>query len=268
MAGMALSDAGKARAGMGMDCADWKNEGRPGLLIGNFARESLSLYHNLGEARFRDDAFRAGVGTPSQLFLTFGAFFFDFDNDGWQDVFAANGHIDDFVNTKDSAISYEQRSLFFRNDGKGAFSEIGMQLGPAAEQKIVGRGAAHGDYDGDGDADIAVIWNNKKGLLWRNDGGNARSWLGIRLHGSSSNRDGIGAKIKVTANGLTQTSFRKSGGSFLSESSPWPLFGLGAARNADVEITWPSGSTTIHPNLEAGRYHDLHESKLSSAIRL
>ena len=254
-AGIAVADDGQAKAGMGIDCADWRNEGRMGLIVGNFTREGLSLYRNLGEARFREESHSAGLGDTSQLFLTFGAFFFDFDNDGWQDVFCANGHIDDFANEGDSELSYEMRPLVYRNLQDGTFEEVGQQTCPADPRRLVARGAAHGDYDNDGDPDIALLWNNRKGLLWRNEGGNENNWLGLVLRGVESNRDGIGAVVKVTANRVTQTVVRKSGGSFLSESQPRLLFGLKNARQADVEVHWPSGTVTHFSGVPAGDYY-------------
>lgn len=260
-AGIAVSDSGKTKAGMGIDCADWKNEGRFGLLIGNFARESLSLFHNEDGTRFTDQAYAAGLGQPSQLFLTFGAFFFDFNNDGWQDVFTGNGHIDDFVNHNDSAITYEQRPLIFQNERNGHFREVGTHLGPAAQERLVVRGTTHGDFDNDGDSDVALIWNNEKGLLWRNNGGNRQQWLGLILEGRKSNRDGIGALVRVTAGGITQTQVRKSGGSFLSEAQPRLLFGLNTAAQADAEIVWPSGTQTQLRHLQAGHYYRVVEGE-------
>jgi len=258
-AGIAVSDSGKVKAGMGIDCADWRNEGRFGLLIGNFARECLSLYRNEGSTRFTDEAYPAGLGDASQLFLTFGAFFFDFDNDGWQDAFAGNGHIDDFVNHNDSAISYQQRPLIFHNERAGHFREVGTSLGPAPQEKLVIRGTTYGDFDNDGDLDVALVWNNEKGLLWRNDGGNRKHWAGFLLEGRKSNRDGIGAVIRLTAGGITQSQVRKSGGSFLSEAHPRVLFGMDAAQTAEVEILWPSGTRTQLHNLPADHYYRVVE---------
>jgi hypothetical protein len=262
-AGIAVNDSGTARAGMGLDCADWTNEGRFGLLVANFSRESLSLFRNEGE-RFTNDAYSAGLGASSQLFLTFGVFFFDFDNDGRQDVFAANGHIDDLINAKDAAITYEERPLVYRNLGERKLEEVGEKLGPATLQKIVARGAVPGDFDNDGDEDIALVWNKKRGLLWRNDGGNANHWLGLVLHGTKSNRDGIGAIVRVKAGGLVQTLLRKSGGSFLSERDPRLLAGLGSARDADLEITWPSGEITHLSHVQSGSYYEVTEGQTNA----
>lgn len=261
LAGIATGENGKAKAGMGIDCGDWRNEGRFGLLVGNFARECLTLARNMGEGRFEDSAYPAGMGQSSSLSLTFGAFFFDFDNDGWLDALAANGHIDDFINASDSAISYEQRPLIYRNDGEGNFREVGESLGQGPREPIVARGAAHGDFDDDGDEDVALVWNNRKGILWRNEGGNAKQWLGIGLRGTESNRDGIGALVTLEAGGTRQVKLRKSGGSFLSESDPRLHFGVGTATTADVTVRWPSGRTDRVDGLSTGRYHTITEGK-------
>ncbi|MCS6862456.1 MAG: CRTAC1 family protein, partial [Abditibacteriales bacterium] len=255
-AGIALSLEGAARAGMGIDAADWRNDGQFGLIIGNFSRECLALYQNLGDATFKDCTYSANVGETSLLSLTFGVFFFDYNLDGWQDIFAANGHIDDFIHTKDAKVTYEQLPLLYRGQPDGKFVEVGKESGPALAQKRVLRGCAHGDYDNDGDPDIAVVWNNRRGELWRNEGGNANRWVGLVLQGTRSNRDGIGALVKVTANGMTQTAYRHSGGSFLSESDARLVFGLGAAHQADrVEVRWPSGVTSQFTNVAAGAYY-------------
>ncbi len=266
--GIAVGPQGTARAGMGIDTADWHNDGRFGLLIGNFAREGLALLRNRGDAFFEDEAMPAGMAGPSQLFLTFGAFFFDFDNDGWQDALAANGHIDDFVNSKDSAITYEQRPLIYRNRGDGSFREVGQSLGPAPNQRIVARGAAYGDIDNDGDLDVALLWNNRKGILWRNDGGNRNHWIGFQLQGTRCNRDAIGAVVKVTAGGVTRTALRKSGGSFLSEHHPRVVVGLGSHATSQVEVLWPDGSRSAFRDLAADRYYRLvQDSKVAAPLK-
>ncbi len=255
-AGIAVSMEGVTRAGMGIDAADWRNDGKFGIIVGNFSRECLGLYQNTGDATFKDCTYAANVGETSLLSLTFGVFFFDYNLDGWQDIFAANGHIDDFIHTKDAKVTYEQLPLLYRGQPDGKFVEVGKQSGPALAQKRVLRGCAHGDFDNDGDQDIAVVWNNRSGELWRNDGGNANQWLGLMLQGTRSNRDGIGALVKVTANGVTQTAYRHSGGSFLSENDARMVFGLGGAKQADrVEVRWPSGTTSKFTDVPAGAYY-------------
>jgi hypothetical protein len=260
-AGLARSRAGVTRAGMGIDTADWQNNGRQGLVIGNFAREGLAVFEGLGDATFREVSEECGVGSPSLLYLTFATFFFDYDLDGWQDIFAANGHIDDFIELKDAEVGYEEVPLLFRGGPASRFTSVGAQSGPAFAVKRVLRGAAHGDYDNDGDQDISVLWNNRAGELWRNDGGSARAWVGFALEGTRSNRDGIGATIRLKSGGVTQTAVRRSGGSFMSESDPRLVFALGAERSASIEVTWPSGAEARYSGVQPGRYYRVREGQ-------
>lgn len=262
-AGIAVSPGGTARAGMGIDAADWRNDGTFGLVIGNFSREGLALYQGPAAGQgnqFREVSYPANIGETSLLSLTFGVFFFDFDLDGRQDIFAANGHIDDFVHTRDSMVRYEQPPLLYRGERENRFTEVTSQSGPAMTARRVLRGCAHGDVDDDGDPDVAVVWNNRRGELWRNEGGSGARWIGLRLRGTKSNRDGIGALVRVTAGGTTQSAYRHSGGSFLSDHDPRLVFGLGGAARADkIAVEWPSGQAAEFTNVEQGRYYDLVE---------
>src|SRR5205085_656713 len=216
---------------------------------------------NDGLTGFRDEAFPMGVAQPSLTFLTFGVFFWDFDLDGWQDIFTANGHIDDLVNKNDSVIVYAQRPLLYRNEG-GRFTEIGETAGSALQTKIIGRGCAWGDFTMTGKPDLVVVSNHGRGFLWKNSTTGAGSWIGLKLRGVKSNRDGLGAKIKVVSGGLTQTMQTYCGGSFLSTRQAWPLFGLGHEKSAEVvEITWPGGIRTTLRNLQAGRYYEIEEGR-------
>lgn len=260
-AGFAVMDTGAPKAGMGIDAADFLNNGRIGLVTGNFSKECLSLYENDGSAAFHDEAYPRGVAQPSLAFLTFGLFFCDFDLDGRQDIFAANGHIDDLVNENDNMITYEERPLLYHNVG-GKFQESGLSAGRPFQNRIVARGCAWGDFFVRGSADIVVLSNNGRGYLWKNATAGARKWIGLKLHGTKSNRDGLGARIKVVAGGLTQTFQTFCGGSFLSTRQPWPLIGLNGADAADVvEIVWPSGVRTPIRNLKAGCYYEIVEGR-------
>jgi hypothetical protein len=252
--GIAYAETGAPKAGMGIDTADYKGTGYPGLVIGNFSKECLSLYENDGNGVFRDEAYPAGVAEPSLQSLTFGVCFFDYDLDGFPDILAANGHIDTFVNESDSMITYEQRVLLYHNEG-GRFREVGSAGGPSMQIKLVGRGLAWGDIDNDGAPDVALLSNNGKAYLWRNTTAGRGNWLGIRLEGAKC-RDAWGAVVKVTAAGHTRTYYRYGGGSFLSCSQPWILAGIGAAAKADrVEVQWPDGRKQVWDNVEAGRYY-------------
>jgi len=246
-AGIAYSESGIARGAMGIDSGDYDGSGRESLVIGNFSNEMIGLYHNEGSGIFIDDAPRAGVGLPSLLTLAFGTFFFDYDLDGSLDIFAANGHVEDDINRVQKDITHAQRPHLFRNNGDGTFAAAGAEASAASgplQESIVARGAAYLDYDGDGDLDIVLTTNNGPGLLWRNDGGNANGWLRVRLVGTRSNRDGVGARVTVTAGGRSRSQMVKAGSSYCSRSEPIATFGLGKAERAEaIEVVWPGGDT-------------------------
>jgi hypothetical protein len=259
--GIAVSSLGMARAGMGIDTADWRNDGRYGLLIGNFAAEGLGLYAN-DASGFTDVATQAGVFQPSLRFLTFGLFFFDFNNDGWQDAFCANGHIDDLINQYDTTIHYEQRPLLFENR-QGQFQEVGEAAGEALRQPYLLRGCAYGDYDNDGDLDILIMPNNDKpARLWRNEGGNKRPWIRFQLQGAKANRAGIGAQVRLKTSEHAQRQYVKAGSGYLSQSDLRLHFGLGdSAAVTEIEVVWPGGRTERHGPLEANWEYLLREGQ-------
>jgi enediyne biosynthesis protein E4 len=258
--GIASGEDGHFKAGMGIDCGDWRNNGRFSLLIGNFANEGLSLFDREEDLLFTDNAHVGGVHEPSLLYLTFGLFFFDYDLDGWQDIFTANGHIDDIVSTYDSMLTFKERPLLFHNERKGTFTEVGKQC--KLVSAAVGRGTAYADIDNDGDLDVALFNNGGKFLLFRNEGGSRNHWLRFRTEGAKSNREGTGALIRVTQGGVTQSQYVHSGGSFLSESQRQPTFGLGGAGTADkVEVLWPSGQRDLATALKSDRQYLVTEGQ-------
>ncbi len=264
ISGVATGESGHFKAGMGIDTADWRNNGHFALLIGNFSGESLSLYETEGKLGgsllFNDNSHQTGIAEPSLTFLTFGLFFFDYDLDGWQDVFTANGHVDDVVSTYDSMVTFKERPLLYHNKGEGSFAEVGVPSGLTA--RIVGRGAACGDIDNDGDLDVALVNNGGQFLLYRNEGGNKNHWIRFRTEGTRSNRDGIGTLIRVRNNGVTQSQYVHSGGSFLSESQRQPTFGLGMHDHAEtIEVLWPSGTIDHANSLQAGKQYLVTEGK-------
>ena len=241
-AGVAFSEAGVARAGMGVDAGDYDGSGRPSLIIGNFSNEMMSLYHNEGTGLFIDEAPASEIGRASLLTLTFGCFFFDYDLDGRPDIFAANGHVADDIEHVQSRVHYAQRPHLFHNTGQKKFEEVTAQSS-AFSQPIVARGAAYADYDGDGDLDIAVTTNNGPAHLFRNDGGNTNGWLRIQTIGTASNRNGIGARVEVTLpTGARPWQIVKTGSSYASQSELPLTFGLGSAREVTgITVKWPSG---------------------------
>ena len=264
-AGVAFSDAGKARAGMGADAADYDLSGRQSLVIGNFTNESMSLYHNDGSGLFADKAMTDGIGPPSANSLTFSTFFFDYDLDGLPDIFAANGHVADDVSVVTPTIHYAEPPLLFRNKGNGKFEDVSDKLGSALRQPVVGRGAAYLDFDNDGDLDLVINTNNGPAKLLRNDNGNQNDMLRIKTIGTRSNRDGIGAKITVkTDKGLQLFGMVKDGSSYLSQNELPLTFGLGkpeANKTVSLEIVWPSGKKDSVANIKPNQFITLEEGK-------
>lgn len=240
--GIAHTETGKPKAGMGIDVGDDLNNGRESIVITNFAGEQLTLYRRDEAGLYLDAAAHSGIGNASQLYLGFGVFFFDYDSDGKQDIVVANGHIQDDVVTRQTGVSYKEQALLFQNMGGGNFLDRTDAAGAALLQKDVWRGAAWGDYDNDGCPDIVMTANNGPARLLHNENRTGSHWLRLVLTGTRSNRDAIGARIRVHAGGQTLTQTVKGASSYLSQSDRRPLFGLGAAAQADgIDIQWPSG---------------------------
>lgn len=261
MSGMAFSESGVARAGMGMDVGDYENRGPFNLIVGNFSNEMIALFHNEGNGLFTDVAAQAQIGLRSLPFLTFGLFFFDLDLDGHEDVFAVNGHVEDQIAVVQRNITYAQQPLLFRNQGNGAFQEIGETLGDAFRRPRVGRGAAYGDIDNDGDLDVLITANNGSPTLLRNDG-SGHNWVRFQLRGTQSNRSAIGARVKVHVNESVQHKLVKAGNSYCSQSELVLTFGLGNSKKADrVEVMWPLGTKEIFEDLMGNRTYTLVETQ-------
>jgi enediyne biosynthesis protein E4 len=271
VAGIAFSEDGVARAGMGVDAADYDHSGFPSLLITNFSNQMLSLYHNEGRGLFVDEAPRSEIGRASLLTLGFGCFFFDYDLDGWPDVLVANGHIDADIQRVQANVKYAMPPHLFRNLGKGRFEEVTKSLGPAFASPRVGRGAAYADIDNDGRLDLLLSTNGGPVYLFQNEAKGAAALnksLRIKLIGAKSNRDGIGATVKLTAGGETQTHMLRSGSSYLSASELVLTFGLAHNEKADtIEIRWPSGQIDRISNASAGQTITVSEGKGITASR-
>ena len=240
--GVAFSEEGIARGAMGVDAADYDGTGRQALLVGNFSNQMLALYHNEGNGIFVDEAPRSELGRSSLLSLTFGTFFFDFDLDGLPDIFCANGHIDEEIGRVQPKIQYQEPPLLFRNDGHGKFTNVSRSVGTAFERPMVGRGAAFGDLDNDGDLDVVIATNNGPAYVFRNDGGNRNHWITIRTAGHKSSRDGLGAVVTVRCGAKAESRMVRSGSSYCSQSQLALTFGLGKNSRVDsIEVHWPSG---------------------------
>ncbi len=249
--GLAYGEQGNAQAGMGVDAADWSGDGRDELLVTNFDDDVNTLYENRGRG-FLDATARSGLAARSRNVLSWGCALLDFDHDGDRDAFGACGHVYPRAETDDPTTRYRQTNQLLLNvDGR--FEDVSASAGPAFAVREVSRGAAFGDYDADGDVDVLVINLNRPPTLYRNDSPGLGPSIQVRLVGSRSNRDGIGARVTVRAGGRTFSAERRAGASFLSTNSPWLHFGLAGARTVDaIEVRWPSGATTKHGPFEVG----------------
>jgi hypothetical protein len=260
-AGLAFSSEGKARAGMGVDVADFENSGKPGIVITNFDNEMIGLYHYIGKG-YDDIAVQDGLGVASRNTLGFGCAFFDVDLDGRLDIAVANGHIDETVRNIRGNVGYAQPAQLFLNDGRGKFLDVAGEVGGGFEQPKVGRGLAVGDFDRDGDLDLLLTTNNGGAYLYRNDLANGNRSIRFRLVGTKSNREAIGAMVRMFANGQQQMRMVRSGSSYLSQSQLPVTFGLGKTEQAEkVVIDWPSGRTEEYTKLATGKSFQVIEGK-------
>jgi hypothetical protein len=252
-AGVAYGDNGEAEAGMGTDAADIDGDGRLDLYLTHLDFEFDRFYRNAGDGVFEDSTFRAKLGYDTFHTSGFGVRFVDYDNDGLRDIFTVNGHVLDNIQLYHAETAYAEPKIVFRNAG-GTFENATGMLGPDLERARVSRAAAFGDYDNDGDVDVLVSNSGQAAELLRNDGGNANHWLQVHLIGTASNRDGVGARVKVVAGDLVQYDQRKGGLSYQSAHDPRLHFGLGIRTQVDrIEVRWPSGKSDKIENIEASQ---------------
>jgi len=260
-AGVAYSEDGIARAGMGVDAADYDRSGYPSVLITNFANQMVSLYHNERNGLFVDEAPQSEVGHATLLTLGFGCFFFDYDLDGWPDIYVADGHIDDAIERVQPLVRYAEPPHVFRNLGNGKFDDVTTTLGAEFNAPEVARGAAYGDIYNDGALDLLVSTNGGPVHLFRNAGTTNNS-LRIKLVGTKSNRDGIGTVVRVAAGSDIQSKMLSSGSSYLSSSELILTFGLATHAQADaIDLYWPSGQTDHLTNIAANQIVTVKEGQ-------
>ena len=260
VAGVAVSEDGQFEAGMGTDAADTTGNGRMDLIVAHLDMQLARVYQNLGNQTFDDATLRSKLSYATYHISTFGTRFMDYDNDGWRDLFMANGHVLDNIDLYHAETKYAEPKLMFRNIGRGVFENVSDQLGPDFRLPRVSRGAATGDFDNDGDLDILVNNCGQAPQLLRNDGGNANRWLEILLIGTKSNRDGVGARVKVSAGGLVLYDQRKGGMSYQSAQDPRLHFGLGEQTKVNaIEILWPSGAMSKLADIKADQIIAIQE---------
>ncbi len=263
MAEVAYSEDGRPRSGMGVDSADFNGDSWPDLFVANVDQEKFSIYQNNKDETFRDQAVMTGIGQATLLLSGWGLKFFDYDNDGIMDLLLANGHPDDMVEINMTKVTYKEPLLLFRQENR-KFINVSADAGPVFQRQYPARGLALGDYDNDGRSDVLVANNGEAPLLLRNNAGKDNHWLGIRLVGMQSNRDGVGARLSWSAGGVKHSKLRTSGGSYLSSHDPREILGLGRATNLDwLEVKWPgpTGKTERFTEVPVDRYITITEGK-------
>jgi enediyne biosynthesis protein E4 len=243
LSGVALSEEGTARSGMGVDAGDFDGDGRPDLFIANLSFQSSSLYRNNGDGTFSERGLTAGIAGPTHLLTGYGAAFVDFDNDGALDLFQANGSMMDNVGLYFDNVTYREPAQLFRNRGDGTFEEVAGRIAPALAVPRVGRGSAVLDYDGDGNLDLVLVAAGSEARLFRNRGVPGRHFLRVLLQGTRSNRDGFGARLRLGAGGKVWTREAKAASGYASQSEGVVHFGLGSRSALDwLEVRWPDGT--------------------------
>ena len=261
MVGVALSENGAAENGMGTTFGDWNNDGWFDLTVTNYAQQTNTLYHNDADGFFTDATATTKTAQLTYPYLGWATAFIDYDNDGYQDLFVANGHLHENLAELGQEGTYGQRNLLFRNNSNGTFTEISETLGPGMKLTDVSRGATFADYDLDGDIDIVVTNSNTAPRLLRNDGGNRKNWLQIRLTATNGSTDAIGARVKITTGKLTQTREVRSGDGYLSQQDLTLHFGIGDSEQVDsIEVQWQTGAKQFIGSVPANQVLSLEEN--------
>jgi len=260
---VAFGETGQARSGMGVDSADFDNDGWQDLFVANVDQEKFSLYRNLKNGTFDDVAQVQSIAQATRLLSGWGLKFFDYDNDGDLDLILANGHPDDMVSQRSQAVTYREPLLLFHQSA-GKFQNVSKEAGPVFSRDFAARGLAVGDFDNDGKQDVLIGVNGGAPVLLRNKSSAPNHWLGIRLEGKNCNRDAVGARFSWLANGKKRSRFKTAGGSYLSSHDPREVLGLRAATKVDwLDIKWPAPSTRVEriTNIPVDRYVHIVEGK-------
>jgi hypothetical protein len=260
-AGTAVNEDGRVYAGMGVDFADYDNDGRPDLIITNLSDQKYALYHNSGNKTLTYETGPSGLGQITRPYAGWGVKFFDYDNDGWKDLFVAQGHVLDTIQLTFPHLRYLQPLLLLHNEHGKKFADVSANSGEVFKQKWAARGLAVGDLNNDGALDVVFTTNNGPAYVLRNEGGNRNHWLTLHLVGHKSNRDGIGAEVKiVSASGASQYATVSTAGSYLSASDRRVHFGLGFDTSVNlVEIHWPSGIVQRLENIQTNQILTVNE---------
>jgi len=263
MAGVGFSSYGRPRSGMGVDAADYDQDGWVDLFVANVDQEMYALYHNNKDETFTDVAVPSGIGAATRLMSGWGLKFFDYDNDGDLDLILCNGHPDDKIDGRVTGVKYLEPMLLFRNTPAG-LRNVSAQSGPIFSKPLAARGLALGDFNNDGAVDLLISVNDGAPVLLKNNAGAQNNWLGINLIGKKSNPDAIGARVTYQSDNWKRSRTKVGGGSYLSSHDPRMVLGLGARRKIDsLEVKWPlpSGDTQRFTELPVNRYITVTEGE-------
>ena len=268
MSGVALDHTGVAQGSMGFECADYDNDGRLDFYVTSYQMEFATLFRNLGRGLFQDETRATKAGTGTYAAVTWGGGLIDFDNDGDRDLFVSCGHLQDNVERFDDTTSYHTRNLLLMNAGRGKFVDVSEQCGDGLQVKLSSRGAAFDDLDNDGDVDAVILNSRREPTILRNDSPGDNHWLQIRLRGTKTNRQGVGARVKVIASDLTQIDEVHSGCGYQSHYGTRLYFGLGGRTRVDrIEVRWIGGGVDVFENLAVDRLLTITEGSGRTVAR-